>query len=669
VAVRHAIDYAHSRGVLHRDLKPDNVMLGPHGETLVVDWGLAKAIGGPDTAPETGPGPLRPLSGTDGSGTMAGSVIGTPSYMSPEQAAGEVQSLGPTSDIFSLGSTLFDLLTGHAPFRGKGLSDLIADVTKAEFPPPRAVNKGVPPALEAVCLKAMALRPADRYPTAGALAADLDRWLADEPVSAYREPFAVRAARWARRHRTAVAVGLALLLTGSAALGVSNVLIGRERARTERNFHRARTAVEQMLTKVGEVDLADVPQMEPVRRDLLARLKDRGAEDEAAYRLAIGEQEAQVARPASGAEARRELARYLNNLAILQSRADAGAAAATFRRAVRIQDELEAVSSANAGFRWQRARTRNNLAALLFRAGLGFDEAGRLFDEAGRLFDAARAGFEALAVDFPSVPDYRRERAIALTNLGMLCGARPAGGPTPVDLYRLALVDLRRLVGEFAEVPDHRLKLGLACLNLGIILRPDRPEEADRSLVEAVSTTGQLVAEYPQVPEYQAALGRALTERAVLMAGLGRGPEELDLLDAAIQSLTRAVKGNLREATYAQFLVEAHNHRIEQFLKLGRHAEMAAEARKLAEVSPGRPDGHLYAATCLARCVELAGTASGEVAETYARDAVAALRRAFERGLRGEGHLDKPAFAPIRERPDFRKLREDIKNGIRRAVV
>ena len=118
--VCNAVAYAHSRGVLHRDLKPSNVMLGPYGETLVVDWGLAKVVGRPDaTSTEL---TLRPPSGSDVLATRAGVAIGTPSYMSPEQARGDLDRLGPASDVYSLGATLYHLLTGQAPFdrRGRG---------------------------------------------------------------------------------------------------------------------------------------------------------------------------------------------------------------------------------------------------------------------------------------------------------------------------------------------------------------------------------------------------------------------------------------------------------------------------------------------------------------------------------------------------------------------
>jgi serine/threonine protein kinase len=116
--VCNAIDYAHSRGVLHRDVKPDNVIVGKHGETLVVDWGLAKVQGAgrPDTTTEERP-ILSTLSGST-SGTVAGTTVGTPAFMSPEQARGDLDALGPPSDVYSLGATLYFILTGKPPFAG-----------------------------------------------------------------------------------------------------------------------------------------------------------------------------------------------------------------------------------------------------------------------------------------------------------------------------------------------------------------------------------------------------------------------------------------------------------------------------------------------------------------------------------------------------------------------
>jgi serine/threonine protein kinase len=181
VDVCNAVAYAHSRGVLHRDLKPGNIMLGQYGETLVVDWGLAKAVGraaGEDGSAEE---ILRPTAATGSAATRMGSAIGTPMFMSPEQAAGMLDQLGPASDVYSLGATLYCLLTGRAAVEGRELEEVLRRVQRGEFPPPRQVKREVPQPLEGVCLKAMVLRPEDRYPTARALAGDVEKWLADEP--------------------------------------------------------------------------------------------------------------------------------------------------------------------------------------------------------------------------------------------------------------------------------------------------------------------------------------------------------------------------------------------------------------------------------------------------------------------------------------------------------
>jgi serine/threonine-protein kinase len=787
VSVCHAIDYAHSRGVLHRDMKPDNVMLGGHGETLVVDWGLAKALNRPDPIDESQPKPLRPLSGNDTLATMVGSVMGTPSFMSPEQAAGEVENLGPASDIFSLGSTLYALLTGKAPFRDMPILELLEKVKKADFPAPRTCNRAIPPALEAICLKAMALQPTDRYATAGALAADIERWIADEPVEAFPEPWTIRLGRWARRHRTAVAASFVLLLTASTALGISTFLIGKEKARTEHNYQIARQAVEQMLTRVGEVDLADVPQLESVRRDLLdraltfyrdfliergrdasarvetgrafgrlgdiyellgkyvqaeasyrealkildepstdlaarralararvnlgillkksnrfaesemilrqglkdrqailaehpddpddaqsvaqaryqlgtllAKLKDRSKEDEALYLEAIAEQKAITEKPTATIEDRRELARYLNNLGILQSASRRDDAAQTFFKAQQIQDEIEARSAGSAAFRWQRARTWNNLAVLFFT--------NRKIDEAEGYFAKARGAFEALEADFPKIPDYRRERAITLNNLAQLLEVRPSATAKPLDLLGLALEDQRQLVADFPEVPDHKIKLALTLLHLGEFLRNTDPAQAEAPFVEAIAILEKLASDFPQVPEYQAALGRTLTQRALHLIEQDKPDDALKLLDPAIPVLEKARSGNPRDVSYVRFLFDAHTDRATALAKLGRHAELAVEADVLAKVAPQYPDSHLTAAAFLAQCFNMAGSDTA-LKETYANATLKALQEAIDRKANDPAILDQPVFKSLKARPDFQKLRDDWLARGRKATV
>jgi serine/threonine-protein kinase len=220
VAVCNTLAYAHSRGVIHRDLKPANIMLGKFGESLVVDWGMAKAVDGKGTDRLAEPALLPRLSENVETQTVA--AMGTPVYMSPEQAAGRLDLLGPTSDIYSLGATLYTLLTGKAPFHAENVGEVLQRVRAGEFAPPRRIKADIPAPLQAICLKAMALNPEDRYASGILFAEDIEHWLADEPVSSYPEPWHARARRQARRHRTLVTSMLAALLV--AALGVGVVL-------------------------------------------------------------------------------------------------------------------------------------------------------------------------------------------------------------------------------------------------------------------------------------------------------------------------------------------------------------------------------------------------------------------------------------------------------------
>ncbi|MCR9199540.1 MAG: protein kinase [Planctomycetaceae bacterium] len=218
VDVCNTIDYAHSRGVIHRDLKPANIMLGRYGETLVVDWGLAKQVGvEEERLSDVGESRILSDTGSGSAPTQFGSAVGTPQYMSPEQAAGRLDRMGPLTDVFGLGATLYQVLTNEPPQREDQLQRVLDRVEHGEFPRPSALNSGVPKGLEAICLKAMSVRPAQRYESPRALSDDIERWMADEPVSVHRDSLATRMIRWVKRNQTlavASAVAGVLIITG-----------------------------------------------------------------------------------------------------------------------------------------------------------------------------------------------------------------------------------------------------------------------------------------------------------------------------------------------------------------------------------------------------------------------------------------------------------------------
>ena len=209
VSVCQTMSFAHNKGVIHRDLKPANIMLSEHGETLVMDWGIAKtynkdlASGTGITLSETN---SQETSSTGGGYsrpelTMAGTVVGTPAFMSPEQASPDSQEVGPISDIFSLGAILFYMLTGRNAYTGKTSQEVLTKVLTTNPPRPSEVARNIPPGLEAICLKAMCRHPKGRYQTANELVADLCNWLDGEPTTALKETYTERIWRYFRKNR------------------------------------------------------------------------------------------------------------------------------------------------------------------------------------------------------------------------------------------------------------------------------------------------------------------------------------------------------------------------------------------------------------------------------------------------------------------------------------
>jgi serine/threonine-protein kinase len=551
--VCNAIDYAHSRGILHRDIKPGNVIVGKHGETLVVDWGLAKAVGKADAGTPADERPLIPSSASGSAETLPGSALGTPAYMSPEQAAGDLERLGTRSDVYSLGATLYCLLTGRAPFEGDDVGAVLRKVQQGDYPPPRDLAPSIDPSLEAVCLKAMAHNPQDRYATPRALADDVERWTADEPVTAYREPLGSRARRWARHHRPAVVSAAWLLIASVLGLSAGVILLRAKQRETETargqavknyrdaetarrdadaarqeaetNFAQALDAVEAMLVQVSERHLSSLPHFEPVRRRLLedalafyqkflARAGDSPAlpvQAARVYRIAatIHHQVGQTSL------ARKEfqtadslLDRAPDGPGRALEKASVGCFFALLERSDNHPSEslrelrsgLDALEKAPEGLVTRKAQVMR--AQILNHLGLSLVKLGR-FDEARDAYSRCRAQLHRLWDEEPGDTDSRRQLSAVENNEAILdvMQTQYVAGLARVTNCLDLLKDLRRAS---PDVLSYRVDEASATILQGTLLgNIGRHSEGIAALRRSIDLYAGLVADFPSVTEFR----------------------------------------------------------------------------------------------------------------------------------------------------------------------
>ena len=478
--VCNAIDYAHSRGVLHRDLKPGNIIVGRHGETLVVDWGLAKAQG-KGTQPSGEP-PLAPSSASGSAETFPGSALGTPAYMSPEQARGDLDSLGLRSDVYSLGGTLYCLVTGTPPQEGDDIGEVLRKVQRGELTPPRQLDPSIDRALEAVCLKAMAPKPEDRYASCRALAEDIERWMADEPVTAWREPWTRTLTRWLTGHRTGVtgaaAAGLAALVGLGAVAAVqarANFELTRSKAAVQARYGLAVEAIKTFHTGVSEDFLLKQDQFKELRDRLLNSAADfygklgalLGKETDVASRQALEQSNFELA----------DLTRKVGRIE---------AALAAHQATLAAREALAAETGATTGIKADVGRSLTAVASLLYATG-NVDEALAAYHRAESLL-AGLAG---------SDPEARAALATCRTRM-----TRPLhhGGKSALALAacKQALADLEALAAVPGASNVSRHDFADTLNELGIVLwQTGKPAEAEPEFRAALAIQRKLADDNP----------------------------------------------------------------------------------------------------------------------------------------------------------------------------
>jgi WD40 repeat protein/serine/threonine protein kinase len=227
-----ALAYAHAQKIIHRDLKPGNILIGKFGETVVIDWGLAKDLAAAPDSDDVRAAARRRAADSDSEQlTVAGAVMGTPSYMPPEQARGEL--VDERADVYALGAILYCVLAGRPPYRGRSSQEVLDEVLTTPPPPIETMVSGLAPELITIVARAMAREPRDRYPMAGELAADLRRFLTGQLVASHRYSRWQRLRRYVRRHRAVVAVSAAAALALATTAVVSFQRVSRARDRAE----------------------------------------------------------------------------------------------------------------------------------------------------------------------------------------------------------------------------------------------------------------------------------------------------------------------------------------------------------------------------------------------------------------------------------------------------
>jgi serine/threonine protein kinase/tetratricopeptide (TPR) repeat protein len=507
-----AVHHAHQRGVVHRDLTPGNVLLASRHDTEGAASGNETTIAGQQphaNFPKITDFGLAKLIIGGVAGTQTGAILGTPSYMAPEQAGGRSKEVGPATDVYALGAIFYECLTGRPPFKAQTALDTLLQVTGAEPVPPARLQPAVPRDLETICLKCLQKAAGKRYGSALALADDLRRFRMGEPIQARPVSLAERLWRWSLRNRSVACLLTAVAVSLLAGTGVATYFAVRAeaalRAETRRRA-QARAALDEMSSQLIE--------------DWLAR------------------RTAKELTPAQKAFLQKALSYYEEFAADAgQDETTRSGVAGACVRIGNIRHTLGQSAEAEAGYGRGRALYAQLMADFPavpdYRGGLAVaqNSLGNLFAAAGRAREAEGAYGEAftlfkqLAADFPAVSRYRHDLAGTQINMGALL-LRAGRAQEGEQAYQDALAIKKQLVTEFSAMPEYRVELATGYNNLGSLLRNSgRTREAEGYFREALVLSKQLSAEFPAAPEYRQDSARYHHNLGFLFAATGRTRE------------------------------------------------------------------------------------------------------------------------------------------------
>jgi serine/threonine protein kinase/Tfp pilus assembly protein PilF len=515
-----AMHHAHQHGIVHRDLKPANILLAKIGNAEDADATEDRGAR-PKQAVASDPrasvasassafhssvpkitdfGLAKRLEEESGQ-TQEGMIVGTPSYMAPEQAGGKTKDIGPLADVYALGAILYELLTGRPPFQGDSALDTLQQVQSQEPIALARLHLRVPRDLETICHKCLEKEPSKRYASAEALAEDLRRFRAGEPIRARPVGAGERVVKWAKR-RPAVAALLAVSSAAVAALlavaGWSYVRVQAEAERAEDHLRLARTAVDDIYAEVAHQWLDDEPDKDLVQLRFL--------------RTARTVYEKLAQQTSTDPVIRRKTAlAHFRVAEIYRALREDQPAEDAYHQAITLQDQLRREFPNEPGYRQDLAQSYNWLGELLRSTGHRLPEAEEAFGQA--------LGLQTrLAAEFPGHPEYRAELARTHYNLGIV--QMETGRPDQAEASFDRAVDLLAgLKTHLHARPEHRRELARVYLNRGKLLGkdPSRANKAEADFTAAIRLLRELTGEFPSKGGYRYELAVSYNNRANLL--------------------------------------------------------------------------------------------------------------------------------------------------------